>query len=380
MGDACEDSDDIVIDAPASHKRGAHALRDLFRTSSDSESSDDGDDQADGCVDEKQTLAQNVDATGREDGSVQAEITVVRTVQHVKLEVCTVGGSIEHRLWPAAEFLVSYILQQDNADFSHESMNFPKRWSGRNSAIYSDILRDVQAILQRFSSGQTCEGLKVIELGAGVGFTSLELAHHVSKDANVIKNNIRFLLTDLPSAIPLLQRNIHRNFEDLAAGNNYDNGNCPIQVQKLEWGNLDDIQKAICWYQDASLNGDSFTNALSMDPLLILGSDCVYWESLYGILETTIAALLQNAPPRSICLLANVRRWKRDTHFFQNILGQSSATSIGRLHCVCIHELVSRTNGNENGDDDFHDTDERNDVEGRRQVLRIYAVQWVPTL
>jgi Lysine methyltransferase len=384
----CNGSNSDIISTQASHQREAHVLRNLFRTSSDSESSDD-EDQAGGrcercdigmnlCVGPQDALEQNVNATSREVGSIQTEssTTVVRTIQHVQLEVCTVGGSIEHRLWPAAEFLVSYILQQSNMEFSNESKSMQRRWNGKSSAIYSEIYRDVQALLQQFSTRQSFERLKVIELGAGVGYTSLELAHHVRKEAIGCKNNIQFLLTDLQSAMPLLERNVQRNFGGQTATSKDDDVTFPIQVQRLEWGNMEDIQNAICWYQTPSLDGTSSPNAPSTDPLLILGSDCVYWESLYGILETTIATLLQNAAPHSICLLANVRRWKRDTHFFQNVLGQATTTTKGQLHCVCLHELVSRSNDNEKGDG-IDDSDGLSET-GQRQVLRIYAIQWVP--
>ena len=145
-------------------------------------------------------------------------------------------------------------------------------------------------------------------------------------------NDLEFLLTDLASALPLLQRNRRRNFGAET--------NSSIQVQQLEWGNLEDIENAISWYRNRYKSDALFW--IDEIPLLILGTDCVYWESLYDILETTIASLLQNATPNSVCLLANVRRWKRDTNFFQHRFGQFTSTKYGRLHCVCIHEQVVR--------------------------------------
>jgi hypothetical protein len=77
-------------------------------------------------------------------------------------------------------------------------------------------------------------------------------------------------------------------------------------------------------------------------------------------LEETIASLLQFATPGSVCLLAGMRRWKRDNHFYQQVLGKSTATANGQLECLCLDEQVTR----------MGDT-------GERQVMRIYAVQWV---
>jgi hypothetical protein len=430
-------------------QRGTHVLRNLFRTNSDSTSS--SDDDTDGCRDDDDddigscgaaTLMDNdhndndndsyppndfyhkMNTTVERDNAIKPKstTTIVCTIQHVQLEVCTVGGSIEHRLWPAAEFLVNYLLQQQYNDnqISQVSRNICS--NTKRSSIHSTVCYNVQDIVQRLvspSSTQTkraaepilaehvpiedTKEIKVLELGAGVGYTSLELAYHVRQQQTALpRNHTQFLLTDLLSAIPTLQRNVHRNFgtvpntttdRDVAAWSRTDDeGCCPIQVQQLEWGNRDDIQEAISWYNKCAKSSSTPTKT----PLLILGSDCVYWESLYNKLETTIATLLQHATPNSICLLANVRRWKRDTSFFQNVFGQHTATSSGQLHCICIHEQVTR--GSEYNHDDGgggggshprtdHVFTNEQHVEAafcheqqqqqRRQVMRIYAIQWI---
>ena len=373
------------------NQREVHVLRDLFRTSSDSESSDcevsqnnfsDSDGQ--GCdVSPQDAFLRNVATTSAAkqlSKQIEPRKTVVHTIQHVRLEVCTVGGSIEHRLWPASEFLVSYILQQQHNDsLLQESNRFQSR---KNSTIHSGICRNVYALLQRFTNHPSkAQQLKVIELGAGVGYTSLELAHSVLHNAERAPEcGVQFLVTDLPSAIPLLQRNVDRNFGGRSALSDTVSSKSSIQVQKLEWGNMEDIDHAIQWYNGSYADGVSVVDTVSStdpSPLLILGSDCVYWESLYDILETTIATLLQNAASNSICLLANVRRWKRDTHFFQNILGQTSSTANGQLHCVCLHERVTRPVASDKGPDDGVNDGWVEEEEEQRQVLRIYAVQWV---
>jgi Lysine methyltransferase len=410
-------------------QRGTHVLRNLFRTNSDSTSSSD-DDDTDGCRDDDDDDIGSCDAatlmntTVETDNAVKPKstTTIVCTIQHVQLEVCTVGGSIEHRLWPAAEFLVDYLLQQQYNDNQIFQVSRNICSNTKRSSIHSTVCYNVQDLVQRLvspSSTQTKRAaqpiivehvpvednkeIKVIELGAGVGYTSLELAYHVRQQKSLPRNHTQFLLTDLSSAIPTLQRNVHRNFgtvpntttdRDVAWSSTDDEGGCPIQVQPLEWGNRDDIQEAISWYNRCAKSSSSPTTT----PLLILGSDCVYWESLYNKLETTIATLLQHATPNSICLLANVRRWKRDTSFFQNIFGQHTATSSGQLHCICIHEQVTRSseyncNDDDGGSGSSHPrTDpvftseqhveaafchEQQQPQRRRQVMRIYAIQWI---
>jgi hypothetical protein len=105
---------------------------------------------------------------------------------------------------------------------------------------------------------------------------------------------------------------------------------------------------------------------------LILGSDCVYWEHLYEPLERTIAGLLQQAPCDSMCLLAGMRRWKRDNHFYRHVLGKVTVADGGRLRCTCIDEQVLHSNSSSSN---------KNKIDHRpeRQVMRIYAIQWIRT-
>jgi Lysine methyltransferase len=452
----------IMVDnhSSSSHmqsQRGTHVLRNLFRTNSDSTvSSSDDDVDTDGRRDDDDdigscgaaTLVDNdhndndndsyppkdfyhkMNTAVERDNAVKPKstTTIVCTIQHVQLEVCTVGGSIEHRLWPAAEFLVDYLLQQQYNDHQIFQVSRNICSNTKRSSIHSTLCYNVQDIVQRLvspSSTQTkraaepilvehvpvedTKEIKVIELGAGVGYTSLELAYHVRQQQKALstRNHTQFLLTDLVSAIPTLQRNVQRNFgtiptttttttdcDNVAWSRTDEEGGGPIQVQQLEWGNRDDIQDAISWYNRCTKSSSTPTKT----PLLILGSDCVYWESLYHKLETTIATLLQHATPNSICLLANVRRWKRDTSFFQNVFGQHTATSSGQLHCICIHEQVTRSseyNCNDDDDGGGSSSHPRTDTaftseqhveatscheqqqQPQRQVMRIYAIQWI---
>lgn len=321
--------------------REGRIARNLFRT--DSESVDDDDDSA---------PLETEEAVGCPD----IAMTIVRRVLHVELEERTVGGSIEHRLWPAAEYLAKFVLQQlvesSSSPKSTEPAEpvVPEIIAGNDDLGKIVALQSLRSILQRSTCLRNRDGansadppLKILELGAGVGLTGLELASQLT--------NVQVLLTDLGSALPLLRSNVERNQRQFAT--NVTNNNAvsnAVQVQKLEWGNIDDIDKAIAWCR--SSDDDS--------PLLILGSDCVYWESLFQPLEATIAALLQRAVPGSVCLLAGMRRWKRDNHFYQHILGRSSATETGRLERSCVDEHVTRVVGSQG-----------------RQVMRIYAVQWI---
>jgi Lysine methyltransferase len=308
--------------------REGRTTRNLFRTDSDSDEDDDDS-----------TQEATSDAP-----------TMVRRVLHVELEERTVGGSIEHRLWPAAEYLASFVLQILWKDSAAEAPQRTREVPGK----YATLER-LRSMLQRASSLRSGDDVncatspfKILELGAGVGLTGLELASQME---------CQVLLTDLESALPLLRSNVERNRHQFAAKSTTAS---TVQVQKLEWGKSGDIDKALEWYlgTEDHLNEDTLMDQIP--PLLVLGSDCVYWESLYQPLEETIASLLQFATPGSVCLLAGMRRWKRDNHFYQQVLGKSTATANGQLECLCLDEQVTR----------MGDT-------GERQVMRIYAVQWV---
>lgn len=276
-------------------EREGRITRSLFHT--DSDSSDDY--QQEGEID-------NVEK--------EHETTWVerQAVMHVVVEQRRLGGSIAERLWPAAEYLANFLLGQQTLD-SHRPDEKP-------------LLADLRALL-------ATEGLPVVELGAGIGLTGLEMATQFP---------VKVLLTDLDAGLQLLKRNAEINQGRFRLG-----PHC-IAVQRLEWSNKEDAKLALTWYRSQQ----------SESPLLVLGSDCVYWEELHAPLESTLATILSSAPPGSTCLLAGMRRWKRDNAFYQT-LGKRTRTATHQLRCECLDEQVTRTE------------------QGKREILRVYAVQWV---
>ena len=211
-----------------------HAMRNLFRMDDDSSSSSDNDD--DDNVDPNKG---SWDMTLSDSSSVPQESTNIRTtttttvtqrIHHVELEMCTVGGSIEHRLWPAATFLTSYLLQQqplpmalNNSNDSHQQQQPHHHHrhhhnSTAGNTVHQQIQQNVQTTVDDFRSilatntaspnSERRKRFKVLELGAGIGFTSLELAYHAFLHTDTHqRHDIEFLMTDLSSALPLLQRN-----------------------------------------------------------------------------------------------------------------------------------------------------------------------------
>jgi hypothetical protein len=242
--------------------------RNLFRT--DDESSDE----------EEDTILERSQDINQEtcDAFVQSPI------MDILLEEQRIGGSIAQRLWPASEYLARFIMDQNS----------------------------VPPV--------------IVELGAGVGLTGLQLATQFE---------CRVLLTDLPEAMPLLTRNIELN------RNRFLLGETAVEAQVLSWGNERDAQATLAWIGDG--------------PFLIIASDCVYFQELHEPLERTLCHLLKDRTGE--CWIAGMRRWKSDNAFYKNI-GQKTKTPAQQLVCECLKETVSRNE------------------ENQREIIRVFSIEW----
>ncbi|GMH51123.1 hypothetical protein TrRE_jg12319, partial [Triparma retinervis] len=174
-------------------------LRSMFADSSDSESEEETD----------ATAATN---TALGPPSTLPSPSPVSTVMDVAV-VQDPSAGISSKLWPAATHLSSYLLR------TSPSPSPPPR---------------------------------IIELGAGVGLTGIKMSK--SWGSHVI-------LTDLPSALPLLQSNIDAN------------PSAAVSCAALAWG-TDDYSSVIA--KCSSFFPPSPTSADPFD--LIIAADCVYWE------------------------------------------------------------------------------------------------------
>lgn len=270
----------------------------LFRTElSSSSCSSDSASQQEECRHKDQAGPENIH---------HLPLLVTRECMHVTIQQQQVGGSIAQRLWPAAQALAAFMLEN----------------------------QDILAAFQQ----HTAEVVHIIELGAGVGLTGLELATQLP---------VKVLLTDLDEARPLLRANTQLNSQQFHLRHD------AVTIQTLEWGNELHVVEAMEWFHSSVSKIDS----AEMPPLLVIGSDCVYWETLHEPLETAIYQILSRAPSGSMCLLAGMRRWKSDTKFYKTF-GKRTASLTHRLVAECIDEQVERT------------------AKGRREITRIYKIVW----
>ena len=126
--------------------------------------------------------------------------------------------------------------------------------------------------------------MNVIELGAGIGLCGLVCRALGFK---------KVILTDLPIAIELLERNISLN-TSLDANS--------ICAQVLEWGNTEHLTNIVNQFN-------------ASDNIVVIAADCVYWEILFQpLLETIKTFVLQY---NLHVIIAHVKRWKKDEKFFK---------------------------------------------------------------
>jgi hypothetical protein len=174
------------------------------------------------------------------------------------------------------------------------------------------------------------------------------------------------LLTDLDEALPLLYQNIQLNAPNFICGP------AAVQAQALRWGaaTAQDCDSALAVLSQLS-------NSTFARPILVLASDCVYFEQLHLPLEETFLSILSTAPAGSMCLVAGARRWKRDNAFYAK-LGKATRNHSPTHHlvCTCLQETVTRYHDkDDNGNDDNNNN---GDSTQRRSIMRIFAIQWLP--
>ena len=132
----------------------------------------------------------------------------------------------------------------------------------------------------------------MIELGAGVGLVGMACASLGSGKVTV---------TDLEEFLPALERTKAENSEIVKNR---------VSVEQLRFGNSEDIDKIV-------------ETGSHKKSLIVVGSDLVYFDSLFVPLAETIARLCH--VHKAICYLAYKKRiWKNEKRFFSKILAQNS--------------------------------------------------------
>ena len=119
-----------------------HIMRNLFRMDDDSSSSSNEDDNV--------RTTSLVSPQQLPTSQTSTLTTIIQTIHHIELEMCTIGGSIEHRLWPAATFLTSYILQPTSLRSNDDNKMGHRQLYANTSKTNLKIRENAQAMLENF--------------------------------------------------------------------------------------------------------------------------------------------------------------------------------------------------------------------------------------
>ena len=145
-------------------------------------------------------------------------------------------------------------------------------------------------------------GKSVLELGAGLGVPSIVAS---------LDGASSVLATDIPSAVPLLRKNIRRNTQGET-----------IRVSPLDW--------------------TSFTHPGHFD--LILGADLVYIKEMFPHL---LSLLTQLASQHTTIYMSSKIRYPKDSHFYEMLAEQCSVQQIlyDSETDVHVYKIEKRVNG-----------------------------------
>eukprot|EP00978_Attheya_sp_CCMP212_P047561 scaffold422024_cov63-Attheya_sp.AAC.1 len=234
------------------------------------------------------------DLNNNNNNSDSESVVVVSTVMGIPLAQRRggTGCSIAQQLWPAAEHLAEFVLQfqfqfqlvgtsntSHNTLFKHRSMHSSSAADAAGALDALGALIKTATISATATATATASSLQLLELGAGVGLTSLKIATLLP---------CHVLLTDLDEALPLLHQNIQLNAPNFVCGP------AAVQAQALRWGaaTAQDCDSALAVLSQLS-------NSTFAQPILVLASDCVYFEQLHLPLEETFLSILSTAPAGS---------------------------------------------------------------------------------
>jgi predicted nicotinamide N-methyase len=155
-----------------------------------------------------------------------------------------------------------------------------------------------------------------IEIGAGVGLVGVVCA---GLGSDLVT------LTDLPEELPALDRSVASNKDELKKR---------LRVMPLSFGNMEEIKEIVT----SSPNGSN---------LVVVGSELIYWETLFVPIAETLRELVVNN--KGVAFLGYRKRvWKTEKRFFTKVLKQFGLEAEVKGQWLAIEEDGSsqKTDGN----------------------------------
>jgi hypothetical protein len=207
------------------------------------------------------------------------------------------GDGLAFRIWPAASLLTDYILKHQ-PDCLYRTMKDGTKQPRRKRGI-------------------------VLELGAGVGTLGLLTA----------SLGLRTIVTELKESVPALERSIKANKFDSER----------IFAMPLNWFESADADKVIAILRKKN----------ELKRVVILLTDCTYWDSLFVPLASTIQRILERVRAEGgngVALCGHERRqWKTEKRFFTKRLRQHKLEAETIHECLRVGEETNSTHEHSGG-------------------------------
>lgn len=174
----------------------------------------------------------------------------------------------------SAVFLSSFHAKERSFEFGGRTLTIFQNW---NDVGVAAVVWDAAIVLGRYLEKIAAQlhGKKVIELGAGTGFTGIV--------ASLLGGNVT--ITDRKMALNVTRMNVEGNL-----GKDQDS----VEIKELEWGQ----------------NVSSFSPPFDF----VLGADIVYIEETFSDLLKTLQDLCDE---NSVVLMSCKIRYDRDKRFFE---------------------------------------------------------------
>lgn len=299
-------------------KERKNVLSSIFGTGSDSEDSEEEEEVQDTGVPSSSLEAKNTS----EDVAISMFTSKHCETFQVKYHERKALG-IAHQLWPAASLLTDFLLS--NPQHLHSN--------------HSDDNTD----------------LDMLELGAGLGLTSIYLAAYFnriepSSESCLIKSH-RIVCTDIAEAIPGIVENIALNQALLMRNSTNDVSDVVAYGEELYWGQDEHIHRIMQQYFPYCQRHEASTRSP-----LVIAADVVYWENLFEPLSQVLTVLCKEYQCKII--IAHVKRWKKDSKFFALLKKKG-------LQVDTLAEDISMQ-------------EEENTGELRKHIQRIYRIYSMP--
>lgn len=144
-----------------------------------------------------------------------------------------------------------------------------------------------------------------VEIGAGVGLVGIVCAGLGAE---------RVTLTDLPEELEALKRSV--------ACNHHESVRNKVHVMPLSFGNDEEIDRVVGQHHKQQEN------------LVVVGSELIYWESLFEPIAKTLNRLILNHS--GVALIGYRKRvWKTEKRFFTKVLKQYG------LDCIVVGQWMA---------------------------------------